>query len=134
MAKTDRTRKKGPPFAIRLAIHWLTNALLLAILVAVLKHVSVNDAGALFEAAAVFGVLNTVLKPILRLMTFPLAILTLGISKFFVALLMLVLTRAIVSGFHVHGFTTFVEATVIIWVVNLTLDILPGPWKLAEKK
>jgi putative membrane protein len=90
----------------------------------------VRNVGSLLVAAAVFGVLNTVLKPLLRLITFPLAILTLGLAWFFVSMLMLVITRDIVSGFQIHGFGTLVEATVIVWVVNMLLDLTPGPWQI----
>jgi putative membrane protein len=106
----------------------------LAIVAAVLGGVTVKNAGALLAAAAVFGVLNTLLKPLLRLITLPLAILTFGIAWFFVSLLMLVLTKAIVDGFHIHGFWTLVEATLIVWVVNLVLDFAPGPWQVTGKR
>src|SRR4051794_2253198 len=89
---------------IRLAISWLTNALVLAIVAGLLSSVTGKNVGALLAAAAVFGVLNPLLKPLLRLVTLPLAILSFGIAWFFVSLLMLVLTKAIVGGFHVHGF------------------------------
>ena len=78
-----------PSLPLRLGISWLTNALVLAIVAAVLSGVHVSSAGSLLLAAAVFGVLNTVLKPLLRLVTLPLAILTFGIAWFFVSLLML---------------------------------------------
>jgi putative membrane protein len=106
----------------------------LGIVAAVLSDVHVSDAGSLLLAAAVFGVLNTLLKPLLRLVTLPLAILTFGIAWFFVSLLMLELTRAIVSGFEIHGFWTLVEATLIVWVVNLVLDLLPGPWQVTGRR
>ena len=124
----------GPPLAVRLGISWLTNALVLAIVAALLSRVTVKNFGSLVEAAAVFGVLNTVFKPILRFVALPLAILTLGIAWFFVSLLMLVLTRDIVSGFHIHGFWTLVAATLIVWLVNLALDHTPGPWQVAGRR
>jgi putative membrane protein len=119
---------------VRLAISWLTNALVLAVVAVLLSGVTVKSAGALLAAAAVFGVLNTVLKPLLRLVALPLAILTLGLAWFFVSMLMLVITKGIVSGFHVHGFWTLVAATVIVWVVNLALDHTPGPWQISGKR
>lgn len=115
---------------VRLAISWLTNALVLGVVAALLSGVTVSSVGALLAAAAVFGVLNTILKPLLRLVTLPLALLTLGIAWFFVSLLMLLITTAIVSGFHIHGFWTLVEATVIVWGVNVVLDFVPGPWQV----
>src|SRR5437588_8596285 len=120
--------------AARLAISWLTNALVLGVVAALLHGVHTKNAGTLLAAAAVFGVLNTILKPLLRLATLPLAILTLGIAWFFVSLLMLVITKAIVGGFHIHGFWTLVEATLIVWVVNLVLDFVPGPWQVTGKR
>jgi putative membrane protein len=125
---------RTPSLTVRLAISWLTNALVLAVVAAVLQGVEVKDAGALLVAAAVFGVLNTLLKPLLRLVTFPLAILTFGIAWFFVSLLMLVITRDIVSGFHVYGFWTLVKATLIVWIVNLGLDLTPGPWQITGRR
>jgi putative membrane protein len=124
----------SPSLPIRLGISWLTNALVLGVVAAVLDRVNVSTAGALLLAAAVFGVLNTVLKPLLRLVTLPLAILTLGIAWFFVSMLMLVVTKAIVTGFHVHGFWTLVDATLIIWLVNLVLDFTPGPWQVTGRR
>jgi putative membrane protein len=124
----------GPSLPVRLGISWLTNALVLLVVTVLVSGVHTSSAAALLEAAAVFGVLNTVLKPLVRLITLPLAIITLGIAWFFVSLLMLVLTSAIVSGFHIHGFWTLIEATIIVWAVNLLLDFVPGPWQIAGKR
>lgn len=130
-ARVDRGRPAhSPSLPVRLGISWLTNALVLAVVAAVLSGVEVKNAGSLLLAAATFGVLNTVLKPVLRVITFPLAILTLGVAWFLVSLLMLVLTRDIVSGFHIYGFGTLIEATIIVWLVNMMLDHAPGPWQL----
>jgi putative membrane protein len=124
----------APPLWIRLLISWLTNALVLGVVAAVLTRVHVDSAGSLLFAAAVFGVLNTVFKPLLRLITLPVALLTFGLAWFWVSMLMLDLTKAIVSGFFIHGFWTLVWATVIVWVVNLALDFTPGPWQIAGKR
>lgn len=123
-----------PPLAVRLAASWLTNALVLALVAALLEGVHVSNTGALLAAAAVFGGLNTLLKPLLRLVTLPLAVLTLGFAWFFVSLLMLLLTRALVDGFQIHGFWTLAAATLLIWAVNLVLDLTPGPWQLTGRR
>src|ERR1700727_980283 len=134
MARTVVQTRSEPPLALRLAISWLTNALVLGIVTALLHKETVTHFWTLVSAAAVFGVLNTILKPILRLVTLPLAFLALGIAWFFVSLLMLVLTRDIVSGFHIHGFWTLVLATAIIWLVNVVLAYTPGPWQITGKR
>jgi putative membrane protein len=130
MAPAADDRRRAPALPIRLGLSWLTNALVLAVVAAVLSGVHVRDAGALLLAAAVFGVLNTILKPGLRLLALPLALITFGVAWFFVSLLMLVLTKSIVSGFVMHGFWTEVKATLIVWIVNLVLDFTPGPWQI----
>jgi putative membrane protein len=106
-----------------LVVSWIANAVTLGITALVLHGVDVNgSAGTLFVAALVFGVLNTILKPILKLVTLPFAIMTLGVAWFFVSLLMLWLTQLLVSGFDIHGFGTYIWATIIVWAVNLVVD------------
>ena len=113
----------------RLLLSWIVNAIVLAVTAAILTNVTVDHFGDVVLAAAVFGILNTFLKPLARLLTLPLAILTLGIAWFFVSMGMLWLTQAIVSGFTVHGFWTYVWATIIIWFVNMVLDWFIGTWR-----
>ena len=81
-----------------------------------------------------YGGVNPIQKPFLRFVTLPLAILSFGVVWFFVSMLMLLLTKDIVHGFHIHGFWTYVAAALIIWVVNMALDLIPGPWQLTGKR
>jgi putative membrane protein len=106
----------------------VANAVTLGITGLILSGVSFHHSvGALFASAAVFGVLNTFLKPILKLLTLPFAVITLGIVWFFVAMLMLFLTDLIVPKFSIHGFWTYVWATAIVWAVNLVVDAVLAP-------
>jgi putative membrane protein len=107
----------------------LANAIALAVVVAVLDKVEVDSLADLINAAVLFGVLNTFLKPLVKLVTLPLAVITLRLAWFVVAMLMLKLTAWIVDGFDIHGFRALLWATVMIWVVNLALDVAPGPWR-----
>jgi len=115
--------------AKQLTLSWIANAVVLGIVVAVLNGVTVDSAGDLIRAALLFGILNTILKPILRLLTLPLAFITLGLIWFGVAMLMLWLTDVLVDGFDIHGFRSLVWATIIVWAVNVVLDFVPGPWR-----
>jgi putative membrane protein len=114
----------------RLLLSWLTNAISIAVAAVVLSRMTVTSAGDLILAAAVFGILNTFLKPIARLLTLPLAIITLGLAWFFVSMLMLYLTQAVISGVDIHGFWTLVWATVIVWAANMVLDAVTGMWRV----
>ena len=109
----------------RLALSWVLNAVVLALVAGIFSGVTFNGSvGTLVIAAAVFGVLNTLLKPILKLLTFPLAIFTLGLAWFSLAMFMLWLTDAIVPDFDISGFWTLVGATIVVWAANLILDLV----------
>jgi putative membrane protein len=113
----------------QLVLSWASNAIILFVVAIVLGDVKVDNGWDLIVAAALFGVLNTIVKPILKLLTLPFAILTLGIAWFFVAAFMLKITDWIVDGFEIDGFGTLMLATVLVWIVNLVLDYVPGPWR-----
>jgi putative membrane protein len=80
----------------------------------------------LIVAGAVFGIVNLLLKPIVRLLALPLAVVTLGLAFFAVNLLMLYVTSWIVGPFSIGSFMDAVWATVIIWVVNVVLGSIFG--------
>jgi putative membrane protein len=112
-----------------LLVAWAANAVVLALVGWLLTGVTFHgSAGTVIFAAAVFGVLNTILKPIVKLVTLPLAIVTLGIAWFFVSLLMLWLTTLIVAKFEIHGFWNYVWATLVIWALNVVMDAVFRPW------
>jgi putative membrane protein len=106
----------------------VANAIALVVAIAVLGDVTIGSFGDLLTAAFLFGILNTFVKPLLKLLTLPLAVVTLRLIWFGVALLMLELTALIVDSFDIHGFFALFWATIIVWVVNLALDLAPGPW------
>src|SRR3954453_9997307 len=108
-----------------LFVSWAANALVLAITGWILSDVSFNgSAWTVIWAALVFGILNTILKPLLKLLTLPFAALTLGLAWFFVSMLMLWLTDLIVGAFDISGFWTYVWATIIVWAANLVVYVL----------
>ena len=112
-----------------LVFSFFANAIALAVVVMVLSGVEVDSLGDLVNSALLFGILNTFLKPILKTLTLPLAVITLRLIWFGVAMVMLKLTAAIVNGFDIHGLRALFWATLIVWVVNLALDLVPGPWQ-----
>lgn len=112
-----------------LLFSFFANAIALAVVVLVLSGVEVDSLGDLINSALLFGVLNTFLKPILKTLTLPLAVITLRLIWFVVAMVMLKLTAAIVNGFDIHGLRALFWATLIVWGVNLALDLVPGPWQ-----
>ena len=85
---------------------WLANAVTLGVVIAVFSKVTIGGIGDLVLTALVFGLLNSLVKPILKLITLPLAIITLRLIWFGVSMLMLKLTDWFISSFNIHGFLT----------------------------
>jgi putative membrane protein len=119
---------------MRLVVRWAANAIALYVAAWLLSGVTYGDEWwTLLVAAAVFTVVNAWLRPIVRLLSLPLIILTLGIAYFFVNLAMLLLTSALVDGFSVDGFWTAVAATILIWLVNAVLGMVTRPTARDER-
>ena len=124
---------RGMSFWRRLAIGWLIDSLALAAAAAIFSGVW-GSAAAVIGAAFVFGLLSSFVKPVLKFLTFPFALVTLGIAWFFVAMFILWLTSAIVSGFHIDGFWTLVGATIVVWAVGGLASLVLFPRKRDKNK
>jgi len=116
-------------FPQKILIGWVIDSLALAAAAWIFSGVF-GSAAAVLGAALVFGLLSSFVKPALKFLTFPLAIVTLGVAWFFVAMFILWLTSAIVGGFHIEGFWTLVGATIVVWVVST----VASHWLFPEKK
>jgi putative membrane protein len=78
-------------------------------------------------AGLVLTLLNWYVKPAITFLALPFVIVTLGIALFFISMLMLWLTSALISGFDIHGFWPLVKATIIVWLVNMLVDAIFDP-------
>jgi putative membrane protein len=83
-----------------------------------------GEFGVLALAALVFTVVNSIVKPVLAILSIPIIIVTFGIAYFAVNMLMLVLTDAVVDDFEAGSFWTVVGATIVIWLVNVVIGAL----------
>lgn len=72
--------------------------------------------------ALLFGVVNAILGTILRLLTLPLIILTLGLMSFVITVAMLSLTAALSSKLDIDGFWSAVGAALIVAVVSAVIE------------
>jgi putative membrane protein len=110
----------------RLAIASAVNVAALAVTAWALSGVHVDGWGGLLFAGIVFGIVNTLVKPVVKLLALPVIVLTLGLALYFVNMLMLALTDWIVNGLVIDGFWTLVKATLIVWLVNLVIESVFG--------
>jgi len=75
-------------------------------------------------AALILGFLNTLLRPILILLTIPLTVTSLGLWIFCINAIILKLTAALIPGFMVHGFFTAIFGSLFISIVSLAINTL----------
>ena len=117
----------------RLLVAWAINIGALWIANAIFGGVRIHGWAAYLIGAAVLGVANAVLKPVLTILTLPLIIVTLGIAYFLLNVAMLALAAWITPHFSVSGFWTYVGAVVVIWAVNAIADrVLERPERRAR--
>ncbi|MCX4973074.1 MULTISPECIES: phage holin family protein [unclassified Streptomyces] len=112
----------------------IANAGALAIAVWVLDKITLTGdntwkkIGTLLLVALVFGLVNFLVKPLVKVLTFPLFILTLGLITLVVNALMLLLTSWLADkldlSFHVDGFWTAVLGGLIISIVSWALNVV----------
>ena len=115
------TRSAGNAALVSALLGWGLNIVALLVVDSIFGGVEIRRWGPLLIGAAVLGLGNAILKPILTLLTLPLIILTLGISYFALNVAMLALAEWIAPDFSIDGFWTYVGATVVIWLVNWVL-------------
>ena len=113
------------PFVIR----WFVNAAALWVATRLVPGVTyLGDWLPFLGVALLFGFVNAFIRPIAKIFTFPLIILTLGIFSFVVNGLMLWLTGAISAtlglGFHVRGFWAAFFGAIIVSLVSTLLSLM----------
>jgi putative membrane protein len=110
-------------------IHWVLTALAIWIVSRIVPGFEVNGWVAAAIAAVVIGFVNATLGLFLKIVTFPLTILTLGIFWLVINALMIKLAAAIVPGFHVNGFWAAFWGGIVLSLVNMALKWLVMPAK-----
>ena len=112
------------PLLIRALIGWGVNVVALLVIDGIYDTVEIGRWGPILLGAAVLGLANAILKPVLTILTFPIILFTLGLFYFVLNMAMLALAEWIVPDFSIEGFWTYVGATIVVWLVNWALHAL----------
>ncbi len=112
---------------MRLLLHWVLSAIAVWIVAHIVPGISVSGPMAALIAAAVIGLVNATLGLMLKILTFPLTILTLGLFWFVINALMLELAAALVKGFYVRNFIAALIGAVMLSLVSSVLQWLVMP-------
>ncbi|HVJ47966.1 phage holin family protein [Desulfitobacterium sp.] len=105
-------------------IRLLINALSLIITTFFVPGLQLTGITASFFAAFIWGIVNTLIRPIFSFFTFPLQILSLGIFTLVINALMLVLTAKLVPGFSISSFSAAFWGAIILSLVSMVLTHL----------
>ena len=113
-------------FLVSALVGWGINIVALLVIDWLFDSVEIDRWGPVLIGAAVLGIANAVVKPVLTVLALPLIVVTLGLAYFAINVAMLALAEWIASDFSIDGFWTYVGATIVVWLVNLILNLVLG--------
>jgi putative membrane protein len=109
---------------INALVRWLLMSLSLLIVSYLVRGFFVTGPGAALVAAIVFGFLNATLGLLLKIITFPFTVLTLGVFWFVINAIILEITSALVPGFFIRSFFSALLGAIVLTIVNMLLRSL----------
>jgi putative membrane protein len=110
-----------------LIVSWFLSALSLVIVANVISGFTVRSFGTALVASLIIGLVNTTLGLLLKILTFPLTLVTFGLFLFVVNALMLMLAASIVPGFRVEGFLPAFLGAIVLAIVSTVLRHIVFP-------
>jgi len=113
---------------MRLLLNWILSGLAVWIVAHVVRGISVSGIREALIAALVIGFINATIGALLKILTFPLTLVTLGLFWFVINALMLKLASALLApGFRVEGFLAAFIGAIVLSLVNMVLKWLVFP-------
>jgi putative membrane protein len=109
---------------MRFILKWLSSAAALMVVAYLYSGVVVTSYTGALIAAAVLAVLNTLLRPLLVLLTLPVTLVTLGLFMFVINALMFWAAASLVSGLNVNGFAAALMGSLIYSLLQLAIDFV----------
>ncbi len=119
-------RQRRDEFLVSALVGWGINIVALLVIDSLFDSVEIGRWGSVLIGAAVLGIANAVVKPVLTVLALPLIVVTLGLAYFAINVAMLALAEWVASDFSIDGFWTYVGATIVVWLVNLILNLVLG--------
>jgi putative membrane protein len=108
---------------VKLIVRWLLLAAALLLVAYLYPGVTIKSFGAAMIAAFVLGLLNTIVRPLLVLLTLPVTLITLGLFLFVINALMFWAAAYVLDGFNVTGFAAALIGSVIYSLCGMVIDV-----------
>jgi putative membrane protein len=106
---------------VRLLIQWLLSACALLLVSQVVPGFIVRGLGPALIASLVIGLLNATVGALLKIVTFPISILSLGLFLLVINGLMILLASSLVRGFHVHGIIPAFFGAIVLALLGMLI-------------
>jgi putative membrane protein len=113
---------------LNILINWFLSALSLMIVAHVIRGFEVASFTSALIAALVIGLINATIGIFLKIVTFPLTLLSLGVFWFVINALMLRIAAALVTGFTIEGFLPAFVGALALTLVNVLLKAVTGQY------
>jgi putative membrane protein len=108
-------------------VKWVIYTLAIGIAAYILPGVRLDGIFAALVTAMILGLVNGIIRPVLFIFTLPLTILSLGLFMFVLNALMVLLTAAVVPGFHVAGFWWAMLFSLVLSILMFLLGEMTEP-------
>jgi len=112
---------------MKLLLNWVLSALAVWVVSKIVPGFYVSGVVAALIAALAIGFINATIGLLLKIITFPLTLLTLGLFWLVINALMLELASAVVPGFQIRGFFAAFIGAIVLSLVNLLLKAIVMP-------
>ncbi len=109
---------------VKLLVQWLLSAVALLAVSSLVPGFEVQGMGPALGAALVIGLLNATVGFFLKVITFPISILTLGIFLLVINGLMIMLASALVRGFHVRSFGAAFWGAAVLALLGMLIRVI----------
>ena len=107
---------------MKIIVRWLLLAAALLLVANLYSGVTVDSFSSALIAAFVLGMFNTLVRPLLVLLTLPVTLLTLGLFLFVINALMFWAAASVLNGFHVTGFWAALIGSLLYSVCGVVID------------
>lgn len=108
---------------MNLLLNWLLSTVALLIVTWIVPGFEISSFWSALLAAVVVGIINATIGFILKILTFPLTIVTIGLFWFVINALMLKLAAGLVPGFRINGFIPAFLGAIVLSIINLLFRV-----------
>lgn len=114
---------------MKLLLRWVASAIALLLVAYLVPGITIATWGTAFVAALVLGLINAFIKPILKFLSFPIRVLTLGLFSLVINAVLFALAAYLVTGFEVDGVVAVVIGAILYGIAAGILAAILVPSK-----